>query len=83
MATKKHEDTSVSLHGLTIEEALKKAMDAGPYPKRPKKTRLRVLPDVPVQPPVDLTKQSSEPLAVVYLPACCARYANSCTYWFR
>ena len=32
-----HEDTSISLDGLTIEEALKKAMDAGPYPKEPKK----------------------------------------------
>jgi hypothetical protein len=28
---KPHEDTSISLDGLTIEQALKKAMDAGPY----------------------------------------------------
>ena len=33
---RKHEDTSVSLHPLTIEEALKKAMDAGPLPKKKK-----------------------------------------------
>lgn len=31
---RKHEDTSVSLHPLTIDEALKKAMDAGPLPKK-------------------------------------------------
>lgn len=30
----KHEDTSISLHPLTIDEALKKAMDAGPLPKK-------------------------------------------------
>lgn len=29
---RKHEDTSVSLHPLTINEALKKAMDAGKGP---------------------------------------------------
>jgi len=36
---KKHEDTRISLDGMTIEEALKKAIDAGPYPKEkePKK----------------------------------------------
>lgn len=33
---KKHEDTSISLHGMTIEDALKKAMNAGPYPTKPK-----------------------------------------------
>ena len=32
--SKKHEDTSISLHPLTIDEALKKAMEAGPLPKR-------------------------------------------------
>lgn len=31
---RKHEDTSISLHPLTIDEALKKAMDAGPLPKK-------------------------------------------------
>lgn len=31
---RKHEDTSVSLHPLTIEAALKKAMEAGPFPKK-------------------------------------------------
>jgi len=36
MPGKKHEDTSVSLHGMTIEEALKKALEAGPYPKTKK-----------------------------------------------
>ncbi len=32
----KHDDTRVSLDGLTIEEALKKAIDAGPYPEEEK-----------------------------------------------
>jgi hypothetical protein len=36
---KKHEDTRVSLDGLTIEEVLKKAIDAGPYPKDKPKSR--------------------------------------------
>ena len=31
---RKHEDTSISLHPLTVEEALKKAMEAGPLPKK-------------------------------------------------
>ncbi len=31
---RKHEDTSISLHPLTIDEALKKGMDAGPLPKK-------------------------------------------------
>ena len=34
MPKRTHKDTSVSLHPLTIEEALKKAMDAGPLPKK-------------------------------------------------
>ena len=34
-----HEHTAVTLHPLTIEEALKKAMDAGPYPEEEKKPK--------------------------------------------
>lgn len=34
---KKHEDTTIKLD-MTIEEALKRAVDAGPYPRKPKKS---------------------------------------------
>ena len=34
-----HKDTRVSLDGMTIEEALKKAIDAGPYPKEKKEPK--------------------------------------------
>ena len=37
-AKQPHEDTSISLEGLTIEEALKEAMDAGPYEPKPEST---------------------------------------------
>ena len=40
----KHEDTATKLD-MTIEEALKKAVDAGPYPKKPRKTSMRSAPD--------------------------------------
>lgn len=33
-----HSDTSISLHGMSVEEALKVAMDAGPYPEAKKTT---------------------------------------------
>jgi len=35
---KKHEDTTVKLD-MSIEQALRKAVDAGPYPKEPAKKR--------------------------------------------
>lgn len=34
-----HDDTRVSLDGMTIEEALKRAVDAGPYPKEKKEPK--------------------------------------------
>ena len=36
---RKHKDTRVSLDGMTIEEALKKVIDAGPYPKTKKEPK--------------------------------------------
>lgn len=41
---RKHDDTSISLDGMTIEEALKKAIDAGPYPEAKKTTPKRPSP---------------------------------------
>ena len=32
--SRKHEDTSIPLYPLTIEEALKKVMNAGPIPEK-------------------------------------------------
>lgn len=34
-----HKDTSISLYGMTIEQALRKAVKAGPYPKKPSARR--------------------------------------------
>ena len=39
MGEKKHMDTRITLDGLTIEEALKKVIEAGPYPKDKPKSR--------------------------------------------
>ena len=36
---KKHKDTTISLDGMTIEEALAKVVKAGPYPKDKPKSR--------------------------------------------
>jgi hypothetical protein len=35
----KHKDTAISLHPLSIEEALKIAMDAGPMPEKAEDTK--------------------------------------------
>jgi hypothetical protein len=69
----------ISLEGMTIEEALKKAIDAGPYPKervkaptvrkaRPSRTarKLRLLPEVPIDAPLDVLQKRVEPIAVGY-----------------
>ncbi len=54
MDKRKHEDTRLSLDGMSIEEALRKAVNAGPYPKEkkepkkaPPRSSRRTSPDAP------------------------------------
>lgn len=35
----KHDDTRISLDGMTIEEALRRVVEAGPYPKEQKEPK--------------------------------------------
>jgi hypothetical protein len=49
LADKRHEDTSISLEGMTIEEALKRAVNAGPYEKDHKDEEPKKAPSRPAR----------------------------------